>query len=73
MKFTREALLEAFEKVQSPSGWKYPIDTIIESKDLEITVESISYFAGSPTFVEETLKNGKIKITAPGYYVCVGA
>ena len=73
MKYTREELKAAFDAVESPKGWKFPINATIESKDIDVTVEAISYFAGSPTNVGKILKNGKVKITAPGYYKCVGA
>ena len=68
MKFTREQLLEAFNKVQNKDHWKNPIDSFCSKDEIEIVTEAIIYFtATEPTF--KAVGINKLQVTAPGYYL----
>jgi hypothetical protein len=75
MEFTREQMLEWFNKVHDPENWKNPIDTVIDkpsSEDMVCISDAIGYFAGGGTQIIE-LPGNKIRVTAPGYYMLIGA
>ena len=65
-------LKKAFTKVQNKKNWKNPIEAIILTCDVPITVKAIAFFAGSRTEVVK-MSNGQSKIIAPGYYLSIGA
>lgn len=83
---TRAELNDLFQKVQNRSNWKYPIEAVVELDDDEVAKLSyaIGFFAGSPSeFIScnSPVARGPVvtpgkqwyMVTAPGYYVCVGA
>lgn len=72
--FTREQMEQAFKNVQNPKGWKYPINKVIQDPGPENQAclnEAIVYFTGSIPEIT-TLKGGKIRVKADGYYACIG-
>ena len=72
-KFTQEELTAAFTKVQSKRGWKFPISATIPASEKEITNAAIEHFAGGQAEFEESVVDGKLRVTAPGYYMVIGA
>lgn len=73
--FTRDELKTAFERVADKQNWKNPIRALITEhltdRDFIAIREAVSFFAGCvPMF---RLTPDGVKVTAPGYYVAVGA
>jgi hypothetical protein len=69
-KYTQEQLEAAFKLVQNKKHWKNPINATIENPGEEQVAcieEAVIHFTGSiPDVV--TLKGGKIRVQAEGYY-----
>lgn len=60
----------AFDLV-APSPWKGPIDAEISAEAREITAAAIAFHTGSiATFAP--LPNGRLRVTAAGYYAAIG-
>jgi hypothetical protein len=72
-KYSQEQLKEAFNKVSNKKNWKNRINSTISSKEnLDLIAEAIIHFTGScPLFINKP--NGKIRVTAAGYYLTIGA
>jgi len=71
--FENEILTNAFELVKPKPNWKYDINTILpKGTDIRLIEDAIIYFCGCGADFE-TLPNGKIRVTAIGYYMAVGA
>lgn len=65
-------LRAAFDAVANRENWKMPIGAAIKAEDREVTAKGIEFFTGSKaTF--ESLPNGKLLVSAEGYYRAVGA
>lgn len=71
-RYSRAELKAAFERVQNAQNWKLPIDTVIPSKDKEVTEEAIIFFAGCRPYFVRGIK-GHLRVQAVGYYAAVGA
>jgi hypothetical protein len=75
MEFTREQMLEWFNKVQDDKHWKNPINKVItkpSSEELACLREAVVYYTGSMITVTE-MKGNKIRVEADGYYLTIGA
>lgn len=61
-----------FDKVRN-RNWKGPINKIVRLKpdEYEHLIEAVAHFTGSVADIEE-LGNGKVRVTADGYYACIG-
>ena len=70
--YNRKQLHEAFDAVKDKKAWKMPIDAVIPKDKVEVTSAAIGFFAGGGA-ESFTLKNGKVRIIAPGYYELIGA
>lgn len=74
-RFSQEQLTMAFNNVQNKEHWKNPIDCVIDNpgeENLACLREAIIHFTGSVPSIEK-LKDGKIHVTAAGYYATIGA
>lgn len=69
VKFTRDELCVAFEKVQDKKHWKNPIDTYCDVSDITILTEAIPYFTGTVAEFGTPNKYGKVRVKALGYYL----
>lgn len=73
--YTNEQLHAAFKLVQNPQLWKMPIVYLLHEPtqaQLDLIEAAVRFFAGS-TALFVSLANGNVRVTAPGYYVCIGA
>ncbi len=63
-----------FNKVQNSKNWKYPINKVIKAteKEYPYIIDAVGFFAGGCCNITP-LKNGKVQVTAPGYYALIGA
>lgn len=64
--------LRWFNKIKPAVSWKFSIDTWIDETDLENCSQACIWFTGSELTVVEKV-DGKVHVTAPGYYATVGA
>jgi hypothetical protein len=78
--YTREELSEAFDRVKDRENWKMPIDKSLAGElgaaDRSAIEAAVVFYAGCvPTFKVEGGLCGAMftRVTAPGYYVAVGA
>ena len=70
--YTQEELQEAFRTVQSPKGWKFPINKVVPADtDMDRLIFALGYFAGGGADYVETPRG--YRVTAPGYYNMIGA
>lgn len=73
--FSSEQMRQAFEQVQNPKGWKFPINKVVDNpgqKNLACLTEAIIFFTGSvPTISEVGI--GRVRIRAAGYYAAIGS
>jgi hypothetical protein len=72
MGYTREQLEAAFALVRNPENWKLPLDaTVPADYDTSLIDAAVGFFTGSPCeFI--TMTDG-VRVTAAGYYACVGS
>ena len=74
---TRGELWDLHKKVESPKGWKFPIDAIIDDlseRDLALMDYSIIFFSGcSAEFFSVEGQPNKTNVVADGYYMSVGS
>lgn len=71
--YSRDELLQAFNKVCNKDNWKLPIDAMIERSEEEIIREAVIYFTGCEPSFQHVPGSGKSRVTAVGYYNAVGA
>ena len=73
---TRGELWKLHKLVESPEGWKMPIDAVVElsDRDLDLLDYAIVFFSGcSAEFYEVEGQPKKTRVIADGYYRSVGA
>lgn len=74
---TRGELWKLHKSVESPEGWKMPIDAIIDDlsdRDLALLDYAIVFFSGcSAEFYSVEGQPDKTRVIADGYYRSVGA
>lgn len=74
---TRGELWELHKSVESPEGWKFPIDAIIDDlsdRDLALMDYAIIFFSGcSAEFYSVEGQPTKTNVVADGYYRSVGS
>lgn len=61
-----------FDKIAPAGNWKLPIDTWIDSADLDECNQAAIWFVGSALTVVQ-IDSGRVRVTAPGYYATIGA
>lgn len=68
-----EKMREAFRSVQDKENWKYPVDAVVPGdSDTRLISDAVVFFTGSlPELIP--LPDGKIRVTAIGYYNAVGS
>lgn len=69
-----ERMREAFRLVQDRDNWKMPVDAVIPDTPgiRELVSDAVIFFAGClPEIIP--LPDGKIRVTAIGYYNAVGS
>ena len=71
--FTRGALDVAFSAISDKDHWKEPLNGEVPEADVEVARAAAILYAGSPIQVRPGSKIGMVRITGPGYYVCIGA
>jgi len=72
--YTKRELVEAFDLVRDRENWKNPIKCSLSTKYtalLPVIESAIVYYTGSTPSFEES--EDKIVVTAPGYYLTIGA
>lgn len=71
--FTHKELTEAFKLIQNAEHWKNPIDAWIHPEKFEVCNEACVYFTGSQLTRKQWASSSALRVTAPGYYVTIGA
>ena len=74
--YTRDQLLEVFNKVADPDDWKECIQATIPASEFDLTCWAVGYFTGGGLeIVKEMERDGEIfyDIFGHGYYVHIGA
>lgn len=66
--YTTEQLNEAFKSVANAEHWKYDIDAVIDAKDQNLMEFAIPFHTGGHGLVFEDVGEGKLRVTAPGYW-----
>lgn len=67
MKYNREELATAFQKVQDKAHWKNPIKSTCTKDELEVVAEAIIYFTATEASFQP-IGIDLFKVTAPGYW-----
>ena len=63
----------AFRLVRPAGNWKLPIDaTVPAGTDLSLIDAAVCFYTGGP-IETQPLPDGRHRVTAPGYYACIGA
>lgn len=62
-----------FNKIAPKDNWKGFIDAWIAVEDFDDCAEAAKFFTGSILVQASGVKDGKVRVTAPGYYEAVGA
>lgn len=72
--YTQQELQDVFNLVKNRTHWKRRINKtlVLTGEQQRLVSAAISYFCGSPSEFQQ-LPNGKVRVTAPGYYACIGA
>ena len=70
--FTRGDLLEAFNNVKNPRGWKLAIDSTVDIAEVHKTSEAIIFFTGSIPHFTQMPGRSVFRVEAAGYYVAMG-
>ena len=67
-----------FNLVAPKDNWKKPINALVDPMDLvELGItkkdlsDAVEFFTGAPAVIER--EGSKYRVTAPGYYIVVGA
>lgn len=70
--------LPMFKLVEPKDNWKNPINALVDPMDLvELGItkqdlsDAVEFFTGSPAVIER--EGSKYRVTAPGYYIVIGA
>jgi len=72
--FTQLQLHDAFDLVCDPDGWKMPIkNKVIDGKDLAMVEAAVKFFTGGGLSKTTTTRDGRVKISAKGYYHHTGS
>ena len=74
--YTRDQLLEVFNKVADPDNWKGSIQATIPASDFDCADKAVCYFTGGGLeIVKEMERDGEIfyDVFGHGYYVHIGA
>jgi len=71
--FTKNELMDAFDLVRPKGHWKDPIDAIIPEDKQEVVDSAISFFTGGGADYCKVTQLGQIRVTAPGYFIMIGA
>lgn len=70
--YIRGQLSAAFDKVKSQKGWKWPIKATILVGEMNVVQTAICFYAGGGASFSKPI-NGKVRVSAPGYYAIIGA
>ncbi len=70
--YALDVMEAAFSAVQNKANWKFPISAEILASDRDIVSESIGWYAGGGAQFED-IGNGRLRVTAPGYYNLIGS
>lgn len=71
--FTKNELMDAFDLVKPQGNWKEPIDAIIPEEKQEIVDSAIGFFTGGGADYCRVTQLGQLRVTAPGYFIMIGA
>ena len=65
--------LTVFKKIEPVGNWKGPICATIDPAEFDDCSEAAKWFTGAPLTQAKVLPDGKLVVTAPGYYVTIGS
>lgn len=71
-RWTREELAAAWKLVKPHPDWKDPVDATVPNEGLDVIEDAVLFFAGSPVTFQPA-GGGKVRVTAAGYYACIGS
>ncbi|CAH6985496.1 conserved hypothetical protein [Vibrio chagasii] len=71
--FTYLELQIAFDLISPKTGYKDPIDTVIDMEDYDICAEACSFITGSSLEIVAEPSDGKVHVVAEGYYNAIGS
>ncbi len=71
--YTRQDLNEAFNVVKNPQNYKKRIDAYCHAEQVDVVDVAVSFFTGSAATFYRVGNTEFYHVTAPGYYVAVGA
>ncbi|NJM13399.1 MAG: hypothetical protein HC889_17375 [Synechococcaceae cyanobacterium SM1_2_3] len=71
--YGRETLKTAFEAIAPAGNWKLRIDAVIPAADVAVAEAACIFFCGCGFDKTEDAGNGRVRVTAPGYYLTIGA
>lgn len=74
--YTEDQLREAFRKVRTAGNWKLPIDKVIPApadEEWALISEAVGYYTGSFADCQLSDDGQAIRVTAAGYYACIGS
>lgn len=69
--YSQEELEAAFNKVKNTEHWKNPVDAVIDAADMRVVSFAIPWFTSTQA-IFETLGDGKLRVTADGYWSVEG-
>jgi hypothetical protein len=71
--FTHEQLSAAFNLVKNPENWKLRIDATVPGEtDVMLLHSAVEFFTGGGAEIVSQ-KDGTLRVTASGYYACIGS
>jgi hypothetical protein len=71
--YSYDQLKAAFALVRPASDWKLPIDAIVPAETDTMAVHAaVEFFTGGQAEIVSR-PNGTMRVTAPGYYACIGS
>ena len=71
--YSHKELSKAFQLSQNAEHWKNPIDAWIHPKKFEVCDEACCYFTGSRLNRAQWSGESAVRVTAPGYFLTIGA
>lgn len=71
--YTHKELSDAFKLIQNGENWKNPIDAWIHPNSFDVCDEACVYFTGSHLTRKQFVGSNALRVTAPGYYLTIGA
>lgn len=64
--FTHQQLEDAFQKVQSKTSWKDPIDSVVPEKERKVVGSAVEFYTATQAEFTD-LRDGLLRVRAIGY------